>query len=1011
GDAIRHQVGDSPIGRVMAIRKTSRPLADVEEWRVELATVDDQDRPIRREQVTLTSRGGPSVVRTWRGELSRTQPWDAAIDNSTGDGLVTPDQIGIGDRIVVTDAAGNTQSGVVTSLMGVYGEDGLQIGQTAFLRGYDGETDLAPLLDSVEIIRQARGGAGAEERIRAEQDAQGRRTRQRAVTRALADAETGLYRQVAATLLGDLDTTPVAPARERGDDEVYGQALDRLEKVWQAQPEGLAEQIADALDPRTEEQHAELVRRLRPVVAEVRDRAAANMTAAIGEIDPLPGETWDQALRRVMLQYRDMPPADSLTRAGEALARFDLDASTDAPVAELPAVREADLPARMAAYRAALPEDLANVGRKQVRRPVFQPTSLADLEAGQVPATDTVLTWVDDVAADGGPGEHAMRHLAVLRAAGADLDDIYRQRYAAADPDGIIAAFDELAERAGVLREQAHAADRDLMKVMKRTRTQVAQQYGFSSMRALRAGASPAVKNAAAMEWEDAYAGAAKERDDAVAAYRAAADDVIGNLRARREAHRQAAIEALSSVRDLGGEGLTYRASYGGTLEERNRLVKAMRIAEAAYPADWLALARDAGPVTIESGRGSYDGVRFGRDRPEITLPWEAPQQDIPVDGKWVSEETSASQMVGGNAASRGSVHELGHHMEQVVPGLVAAERAFLWDRTSTGPVGERERHPVQQKPNGFETIHYRDGGFGSDYVSREYTGEAFELFTTGVESLMAGSEYAADDADHRAFTFGALALLGTSVEGPRRSPLTGVNLSDLSEAELRALLAQVWGNPDEVAQVMAALDRVEAKSDPLAGLDLERLDLADLVSLLGQVDDDYSVARISAAMDAWESERREQDADDRAFAERSARVDQLMAEGMPEMEAWAQVHGVSYEQIERDLTADDRMAGETRDQMARRHYDLWLHQQYLQAVADTKGYLLNPDGVAAGVEEKSLFSGRRDRARKYASEELRRWFDANGWMNFTEFKAQMLGRERDRRAAQAGRGARDFNR
>ncbi|MFG6197775.1 helicase-related protein [Nonomuraea sp. JJY05] len=1011
GDAIRHPVGNSPIGRVMAIRKTSKPFADTEEWQVDLATLDDDDRPLQQERVTLSSRGGPSVVRTWRGELSRPQPWDAAIDNSSGDGIISPTQVEVGDRITVTDAAGNTQAGVVTALMGVYDDDGLQIGNTAFLRGYDGDTDLAPLLDGTEIIRQAKGGAGAEERLRAEMEAQGQRARKRAVTRALADAETGLYRQVAATLLGELDTRPLVPARERGDDEVYSQALTRLEEVWQRQPEGLAEQVADALNPPTDEQHAEIVRALKPVVAEVRDRAAANMVTAIGEIDPLPGESWDQALRRVMVQYRDMPPSDSLTRAGEALAKANLAGVTDTATPDVPAVKEADLPARMAAYRAALPEDLANVGRKQVQRPVFQPTNLANLEAGQAPTADTVTTWVDDVAADGGPGEHAMRHLAVMRAAGADLDEIYRARLAAADPKGIEAKFEEIAERARALREDAYVADRNLIAAKKRTRTKVAKQFGFSSMRALNAGAPPDVKRKAARAWEEAYADEAKERDDAIAAYRAAADDVMANMRARREARRQAAIEALSSVRNLGGEGPSY-LTYGVPLLDSNRLLQAMRIAEAGYPSDWLALAREDGPINLEPGIGNYAERGIFGSKPRITLPWEAARNSVPVNGQWVEEETPGSQMVGNNSATRGSVHELGHHMEKIVPGLVAAERAFLWDRTSTGPVGERERHPIQEKPNGAETIRYREGGFDDAYSTREYNDNSFELFTVGVETLMAGSTYADNDADHRAFTFGALALLGTGQDGPRRSPLTGVNLSELSEAELRVLLAKVWGNPDEVAQVMAALDRLDAKTgDPLAGVELERLDLGDLVALLGQVDDDYSVARISAAMEAWEAERRQQDEEDRAFAERSARVDQLIAEGVPELEAWAQVHGLSYEQVERDVRAGDRAAGETRDQMARRHYDLWVHDQYLQAVADTKGYLLNPQGVAAGIDEKSLFSGRRDSARKYASEELRRWFDAHGWMNFTEFKAQMLGRERDRRAAQAGRAARDFNR
>lgn len=565
--------------------------------------------------------------------------------------------------------------------------------------------------------------------------------------------------------------------------------------------------------------------------------------------------------------------------------------------------------------------------------------------------------------------------------------------------------------KAKELLGEAFAADRNLTAAKKRTRTLVAKQFSYASMRALKADAAWPVQEKAKKAWEEAYAEDLKERDDAVNAYRAAADDLLGNLRARREARRQAAIDAISTVRDLGGEGLTYRSRTSSfPLVEEHRLVKAMRIAEASYPSDWLALAREAGPVRVEDGRGYYD-PNAASGVPQITLPWEATPNDVPIDGQWVTEEPSVSQMVGNNSATRASVHELGHHMERIVPGLTGVERAFLWSRTSTGPVGQRERTPLTETMNGDEPVHAHEGGFDVVYSGREYSTDFYELFTVGTESLMGGQPHLDNDDDYRAFTFGALALLGTGQEGPRRSPLAGVNLSELSESELRALLGRVWGNSDEVAQVMAALDRIEAKTDPLAGVQLDRMDLGDLVSLLSRVEDDYSVARISAAMEAWEADRRVQDEEDQAFAERSARVDQLVADGVPEMEAWAQVHGVSYEQLERDLRAGDRMAGETRDQMARRHYDLWVHSQYLQAVADTKGYLLNPAGVAAVADEKSLFSGRRDQARKFASEELRRWFDANGWMNFTEFKAQMLGRERDQRAAKAGRGARDFNR
>ncbi|MET7335951.1 hypothetical protein [Nonomuraea sp. NPDC005650] len=1010
GDAIRWPLdgGRYPIANVRSIRKTSRMFAEEDTWEAELAVLNDRDEPIYTETVTLSSRGRPAVVRTWRGPASQEQPWDSALSYD-GAGAVTADEVRPGDRVTIPTASG-PRGGFVQAVAPVTGDDGQQIGRMVALRGYDGETTMVPLDDAAEIVQHSRGSVDAEQRIADELERHWQDTRQRAVARALADAETGLYRQVAARLLGDLDTRPVVPARDRDEDEVFSQALTRLEEVWQAQPDNLADDVVAALQPDDDEQAAELRRRLTPLVAEVRDRAAANMTAAIGQIDPLPGETWDQALRRVMLQYRDAPPA-SLGRAGESLAAVELSVG-DAPLPDVPAPDADELSARMAAYRAALPEDLANIGRKPVRKTVFRPGSLADLEAGRVPDTDTITTWVDDVAEDGGPGEHAMRHLAVLRAVGADLDALYRQRLADADVDGLKTRFDELKAMGQELWNDAYAADQRLVDAAYANRPAIARQFGFEHYSDLRR-ATPEIQQQARDAGWASVADEVRTRDEAVDRYKAYAAERQGTQRQLGEIRRKAALEVLAQVRDMGGDPLEYLNATGRPLTDRSRLSGAMRIAEASYPSEWLAMARDAGPVRVRdgNGRGQYT---IGGDVPEIRLPWESQEMSIPRDGDRVTE-TAPSSNIGGNDAARAAVHEFAHHLSATVPGLAASERVFQWDRTSTGEIGERTRGPLYYRSNGTSRARVRDGGgFASPYAGREYDDGTFEVFSVGMESLLGGSPHLDDDDDYRAWTLGTLALLGTSKDGPRRSPLSGVNLSELSVDELRTLLSRVWGNPDEVARVMAELGRRDRDDDdPLAGVDLDTLELGDLVQLLGEVDDDYAIARISAAMERWEAQQAINDAEERASAERAARVDELRAGGMPEMEAWAEVHQLSYQELERQQNDAqfDRLPGETRDQMARRHYDLWLHQQFLKAEAATNGFMLGEAGRARGIDPKALFSGRRSEAEKYASQELKVWWDANGWMNFTEFKAQMLQRERDRKAAEAGRTARDFNR
>lgn len=72
------------------------------------------------------------------------------------------------------------------------------------------------------------------------------------------------------------------------------------------------------------------------------------------------------------------------------------------------------LPEQIAAFRAALPDDLANVGKRRMRRQTFAPVPLSTLDAGQVP--DLVET--EYLAPDWPDGDVTSRHHAVVHAAG-----------------------------------------------------------------------------------------------------------------------------------------------------------------------------------------------------------------------------------------------------------------------------------------------------------------------------------------------------------------------------------------------------------------------------------------------------------------------------------------------------------------------------------------------------------------------------------------------------------------
>ena len=131
-------------------------------------------------------------------------------------------------------------------------------------------------------------------------------------------------------------------------------------------------------------------------------------------------------------------------------------------------------------------------------------------------------------------------------------------------------------------------------------------------------------------------------------------------------------------------------------------------------------------------------------------------------------------------------------------------------------------------------------------------------------------------------------------------------------------------------------------------------------------------------------------------------RVDELVAGGRDYLSAYAEVHSADEAQLGRDEAAGAvvRQGGETLQQAVRRSYDEWLHMTYLEAEKATRGHMLNRAGQQAGIDPLTLFTGPVSRARRYASEDLMRWWRNNKRMNLTEFRAQVLRRDRDRAAA-----------
>lgn len=246
------------------------------------------------------------------------------------------------------------------------------------------------------------------------------------------------------------------------------------------------------------------------------------------------------------------------------------------------------------------------------------------------------------------------------------------------------------------------------------------------------------------------------EADALVRAARAAwdgnMDQAVAELAVAEREARKDTFNGEGELRAKSYEGLDGRAAKlsGVSRDERAPLDKnaaaSLRWAEAGYPQQWLADVREHAP-------GGY----------EVDYP--VPRGYYNDDLRVIALSADSAEHAGGTSG-RVATHELAHAMEVAVPGLLQAEQAEIWRRTSTGPVGSRKI----EKPtllNGYSAEYARKDNFPIPYTGRDYSGgrgvpltSSYELFSTGAESLLAGSPYM--DNEFQEWMLGSMAMLGT---------------------------------------------------------------------------------------------------------------------------------------------------------------------------------------------------------------------------------------------------------
>jgi hypothetical protein len=705
-------------------------------------------------QLSQSYDGGPSIVRTARGDASAGQPWDSLMAAEHPETGVGPAEIRVGDRIIHgTGAYAVTGAVVEADPLDIPGAKELTIREdnssNTTVRLYPGDT----------VTRLVKADDNAAARIEEEK------------RRRLADAAVS---RINYAISGLLQASRDRDLRMAGN--FYGQSHDDLAASISAIP---AERALARMDshirilqnalmppdgtPETESAAAEAARRLLPAIGELAERQRADVIASFKNaedgIDPAaladrharadPAGLLASARSRVMRQWHDTPPPTPSMAATRAIAEAAAavrgtavapDAAGDIPK---PLPDGGALAARIRAYRAQLPADAAGIGRQSVTRAVFATPRLEDLEAGKAPAVELAQVTTPDRAPDGGPGAIAMRHLDTVMAAGRDLDAELQARIAKAPIR--IETPEAKAER-DELRKKSVEAGTAAFRAYRASMDSYAKAHGYMSAMMLERQGTSAQLAEAREQATKIRAERDREHDEARALYKAALA-AAPDPKQYADAQRQAALDILGEVipGGMGGIGAQYVASgrNGKPLTERGQLVQSMRWAEQHYPASWLKKYRERANYRL----GDIQRGHYADSTKEIRL----------------SKDTE--KVTGGGDRGRVAVHEAGHAMEYGVPGILPLEDAYLWSRTSSGDIGSRTREKKASLGAGMSGERtYRDE-FPEPYSGKDYPGggkdglsSAYELLTTGMESLFAGSGYL--DPGFRQWLLGTLALV-----------------------------------------------------------------------------------------------------------------------------------------------------------------------------------------------------------------------------------------------------------
>lgn len=191
-------------------------------------------------------------------------------------------------------------------------------------------------------------------------------------------------------------------------------------------------------------------------------------------------------------------------------------------------------------------------------------------------------------------------------------------------------------------------------------------------------------------------------------------------------------------------------------------------------------------------------------------------------------------------------------------------------------------------------------------------------------------------------------------------------------------------------ADVVCRLDALQGLPDPARMAD------AELDAAMGAAIDAGDMARFDRL--AAESDAR--DAARHAPTVTTARP--TVTEGtdrgigpVDDDQSLADSSGITVETLRRQRAMgalrDAGYRGRSLDALARAAYRDHVRAAYLAAEKACRGQVLTPEARSKGIDPASLFTGPAQRASRWASDELKEWWDAHGRVTFDEFVGRML--------------------